>query len=98
MTNQEAQVIIKQLGGQWKLEAMIAAKIFFSADKGVVFSFKGSRKYNYCIINLTANDTYNMKIYRDTSRGESNVVNLNDIYCNQLKELFVETTGLRLSL
>lgn len=95
--NQVAQQIISQLGGINRLAAMIAINRIAYSDNSVKFMFKGSRKANLVQITLDASDTYTMKFYR--IRGEIKPVNeLNGLFNNQLKSVFENETGLRLSL
>ncbi len=98
MTKEQAKILIDQLGGPNKLKAMIGVTHFFNGDQGVSFNFKGSKKHNSCTINLTSMDTYDMKISKFISGRESEIVEYNDIFCDQLKPLFTKTTGLELSL
>jgi len=103
-TPEERQVIsktiISQMGGFGKLKTMISASLFLTLESGVRFKFCGSRKFNKVEICLSENDTYTMKIYHvsPSTMKEKNVVEFKNVYCDQLKNIFEQTTGLYLSI
>lgn len=101
MSQQIAQTILQQLGGQRKLIAFIGAyDIFALEEKGLSFKFKGSRKFNYCKIFLTPMDTYTLIFQKWNWKANSlkNETTFEDVYCEDLIPFFEETTGLYLSL
>jgi len=98
----KAMTIIGQMGGAGQLSAMVGVKHYiFDANKPEVrFRFKGSRKVNLVIIELTSMDVYNMKFYQLRKRGlECKLVETHEgVYCDQLVSLFEATTGLYITL
>jgi len=96
---QRAETIIQQMGGSGKLRAMVGATQFAFDDSGVRFSFKGCRKANKCVVELTAMDTYNLKFYRySPTKGTCDEKQAYEgVYCDQLIELFEGYTGLYLT-
>ena len=94
-----ATTIIKQMGGSGRLKAMVGANNFavcHDDEGGVLFKFKVSRKANLVKVVLQANDTYNMIFYR-MGKKEKVVREVQEVYCDMLKPLFEETTGLYLT-
>lgn len=96
-----ADTIIRQLGGFGKLKAMIAAnKFFYNKEPGeyytLSFEFKGNPKFKMCkIIYSKPKDLYTVQFF-----GKNYLKNkeIEDVYNNQLKDVFEKTTGLALSL
>ena len=69
--------------------------------EGVSFRFRGSRKANYCKITLLPSDTYRFELKRIGRAPKyiiKDVVDLEGVYNDQLKECFEEHTGLYLKL
>jgi hypothetical protein len=97
---QLAKTIIDQMGGQGRLKAMVGAHTFLHGSGGVTFQFKGSSKFNTCVVKLDAMDTYTMKLGKyDRGTGDYEVkAEFEGLYCDMLKSVFEEATGLRLSL
>lgn len=94
MTDEMKKEIVLQMGGFGKLKAMIGAEIMFMPN-GISIKFKGSRKTDCLYILYTGEtDSYDLVFYK----GFKIVKNFKDIYCDQLKNIFEETTGLYLSL
>jgi hypothetical protein len=112
MTNQTiANTTIQQLGGTGRLSAMINAKNFtYDKDGTLTFSFSGCKKINQVTIELNSKDLYNITFTKYTAGRMNNktfeykeptwkaVKEYEDIYNDQLKSVFEETTGLYLSL
>ena len=102
MTNNQevAKTIIAQMGGFGKLKAMVGANNIVSIDKGVMFSFKGSKVANKVVIDLTPMDLYDVKFYKinmkniDTSMIPVDVIE--GAYFDMLISIFEKTTGLYL--
>ena len=96
-----ATTIIQQLGGGGKLRAMVGASDIFALDAGVQFSFKGSKKANKIVINLTDMDLYNVIFYKinmkNIDKSMIPVETIEGAYDDMLKPIFEETTGLYLS-
>lgn len=100
-TQQIADTIVHQLGGQRKLTGMIGACDFVVLEEGGVgFKFKGSRKLNYCNIILNPSDTYNVILqkwnWKDFLLKQEK--SFHDVYCEGLVPLFEKETGLYLTL
>lgn len=103
--NQEiASVIINQIGGFSRVAAMLGVKQFVAIDNGVSFKIGGGAKgkINYIKIVLNGLDLYDLTFNRISVRkGEfdnKEVAVFTDIYCDQLKEIIEETTGMYLSI
>lgn len=97
-----ATTIIKQLGGSGKLNTMIGMKNAAYGDEGrghLTFRFKGSRKANSVKIVLTGKDLYDITFYK-IGRGVNikEVKTFDDVFADQLIEIFESFTGLYLSL
>lgn len=103
-----ASTILQQLGGG-RFVVMTGSKDMIAIDNGLRMSLaKNGSKANRLEITLTPWDTYKMRFYRYTSARYSTrggqfkiypekiteVKEYNDIYFDQLQELFTETTGL----
>jgi hypothetical protein len=95
-----ASTILRQMGGIQRIAMMTGAVQFVTMNDGVQFKFKGSRKANCVRVTLDPSDTYTVEFYRITKRGldVKTVKTLTGCYCDMLKPLFEETTGLYLSL
>lgn len=100
-----AQTIIKQLGGIGRLKTMIGAYDIsydsFSKRGALLFKFRGSSRCNYCKITLDALDAYDLefgKVKLGPKPSYKIVSKHNDIYFDQLIDVFESETGLRLSI
>jgi hypothetical protein len=96
-----------------RLKVMTGANHFFKDSNSVGFQFKMCKKANALKITLNNMDTYDLlfykigkkinkeyasigiKIYDITTKD---IQNYENIYCDQLKEIFEQFTGLYLSL
>lgn len=95
-----AQTIFKQLGGQGRLKAMIAAKDFSydSKDGSIGFKFKKSQGINYIKIRLNGNDLYDIE-YGNIVKFNYKVVDTEtDIYNDNLKHTIEQKIKQYLSL
>lgn len=95
-----AKTILQQMGG--RVGMMTGAKDFLDLGNGVKFSLpRGSAKdkINMVKITLNGNDLYDIEFlqYRPRKFDVVTVKECNDIYCDMLKEIFEENTGLYLS-
>lgn len=103
-----ANTILNQLGGG-RFIVMTGSKDMIAIDNGLKMSLaKNGSKANRLEITLNGADLYDMKFYRYTSprystRGGkfteypekiTTVKEYNDIYCDQLQEIFTSVTGL----
>jgi hypothetical protein len=89
---------IQQLGGFGKLKMMVGAYNFSKDNNSLTFKFKGSKKMNICKITLNSLDLYNVEFKLLRAYNLKTVEVHNDIYCDQLIEIFERTTGLSLRL
>ena len=107
---QIAATILNQLGGR-KFTAMTGSKNYFYIDNGIQMTLATNMsKANKLTITLNAMDTYDMKFERFTpARYNTKTYELvesktklikeyNDIFCDQLQELFTQVTGMYTSL
>jgi len=98
MSNNEiANIILQQLGGQ-KISSSIGAKHFVSINNGlqIRWTAKSKNKSNLITIMLNDRDLYDVKF--STIRGTNITLRSehDDIYCDQLVDLFEKETGLYL--
>ena len=109
MRNKEiADTILQQLGGG-RFVVMTGSRDFIAIDNGLRMGLaRNASKANRLDITLNAMDTYDMKFYRYTgprysTRGGqfkmypekiTTVKEYNDIYFDQLQELFTNVTGM----
>lgn len=102
-TQSTAQETFQQLGGTNRLSVMVGAKNFtFSGDESFI-AFKWvakspTCKANYLKVVYNSNDTYTMKFLRVYGQKVTEIKEYSDVYCDQLIELFENTTGLYLTL
>lgn len=97
MTNQVATTILQQLGGN-KFIAMTGAKNFLGSKDALSFRIPTRKGPNALRITLAPSDTYEVKAFR--IRGtRCDVIDIrDDIYAENLREVFERMTGLRTSL
>ncbi len=81
------------------LSAMTGATNFINHSKegAVSFRFKGSKEANYVKISLNGNDLYDVDFIKIWGMNLNKQKVYNDVYNDQLKELFESHTGLYLS-
>ena len=94
----KAEKILEQLGGNGKLKSMIGINSALATEKGVQFKFKGSKKANTATIELDKEDTYTVKFYKIKGTKFNKVKESYRVQAENLKELFENTTQLRLTL
>jgi hypothetical protein len=94
------KTILEQMGGLGKIKAMTGAYNFAYSDekKNLSFMFKGSKKANCVRITLNAMDLYDVEFKKIWGMKMKDVETINDVYWDQLKSIFEETTGLYLSI
>lgn len=92
MEHEIAKTIIEQFGGGFCF--MVGAKNVIAHPNGVSFKFSASRRCNYCQVALNSLDLYDVKFGR--LRGSRLVVTktFENIYGDQLAEVFRGYTGL----
>ncbi len=95
-----ANIILKQMGGSGRLNAIVGATNFFSIKEGngLSFRFKGSRIANYVEIVLNSLDTYTVRFVKIHGTTVKDVKTVPIVYADGLKELFEQTTKLYLTL
>lgn len=92
-----AQIILNQLGGAGRLNAMTGAYNFVAIDNGVSFKIK-NRSANYIKIVLNGKDLYDVEIGRISGMNYKVVKKQEDVYVDDLKEIIEKSTGMYLSL
>lgn len=92
-----AQIILNQLGGTGKLNAMTGAYNFVAIDNGVSFKIK-NRSANYIKIVLNGKDLYDVEIGRISGMNYKVVKKQEDVHVENLKKFIEESTGMHLSL
>jgi hypothetical protein len=102
-----AQTIYQQLGGN-KFKVMTGATAMYLEEDGMyglAVTYKMCRKSNVIKILLNGKDLYNVEFckLKKFQKGravynEKSVAKFEDVYCDQLAELFESQTGLYTSL
>ena len=102
---QIAKTIGQQLGGLGKVSSMIGATNFMSHREGALsFRFKAKalqvngKAPNYIKITLDPSDLYTVEFGRVHGLKYTVVQTDEGVYCDQLRPLIEQTTGLYLSL
>lgn len=94
--NQEiATIILQQLGGR-RFTTMTGAKNIYAIENGLSFrlpKFNGV-KVNYVSITLNGNDLYDIEFKRIYGTKITDISKANDVYCEDLQEVFEQNTGL----
>ncbi|MFM7430887.1 MAG: hypothetical protein ACKO1F_13425 [Flammeovirgaceae bacterium] len=98
-----AQTIIEQLGGN-KFIDMTGSKNFLFAELSATVQNEWLRMdltckdVNRLKITLCGDDTYTMHFYKQVIRNADVIITnewkFEGVYCDQLQEIFTETTGL----
>jgi hypothetical protein len=93
------KIILEQMGGYGRLKAMIGAQVAF-IHNGVAIQWpsKQRSKGNRVEIVLQPSDTYEMTFYNVSGASKKPVKKYDDIYNDQLIELFEHQTGYYLHL
>ena len=98
MTKQQADITLKQLGGN-KFIAMTGAKQFSFGKQGLGFRIgKNSKSINYVRVDLKSNDLYDMEFIRIRGSKIKVVKKVTGVYNDQLQKIFTKHTGLYTSL
>ena len=99
MISYKAMTIFDQLGGTYRLSAMIKARDFVGGPDSAQFSFSGCRKFDKCRIVLDGDDTYTLQLCRYTRLlAKSIEYEVRGLHFNQLIIEFERATGLYLTL
>ena len=97
---QVAQTILQQLGGN-RFTAMTGAKNFVAGESLLQFSLPSNfaqNKANRVVVKLEATDTYAVEFYFSRGVNSRKISEHSMIYADMLRKLFVEETGLQVSL
>ena len=96
-----ATEILNQLGAG-RFQAMVGAhNMAFGDDDGnpyLSLKFKGSKKSNYLKVSLMPSDTYKMEFGKIWGINYKVDQIVEDVYCDGLKGIFEQVTGLYTSL
>lgn len=101
--NSTTEVIFAQMGG-WQFARLIGTKAIGSdgAVLKIRFTGKAKSKINLVHVTLMEDDTYSMEFFRASKNhdllGVKLVANFDDVYNDQLQDIFESTTGLFTSL
>ena len=103
MSAEAASTLIRQLGGQGKLVAMIGATNFIrgyepDGTPSLSFRFKGSKVANGARIALDSDDTYTLRLLKIRGWTVTPVKEISGLYADNLRGAFERATGLYLSL
>ena len=94
-----ARTILEQLGGN-KFIAMTGAKNLSDTQDGLSFQLSSKLTKNACNavkITLTLMDTYQIKFLKIGSMELKTIKIIDDVYNDQLQEIFTNETGLETS-
>ena len=93
MNKEIAGEILKQLGGN-KFIAMTGAKNFGVSHTGMHFMIPRHNNINAISISLTVWDTYRVEFKKIDQNGIKAISSFDNVYFDQLQELFTQQTGL----
>lgn len=98
-----ANTILEQLGGASRLKAMIGAHSFHKEGKILIFKWKAKAHKGAKAVRITLepSDTYKMEFFAQAPAPTFEVkitATYEDVYNDQLVEIFERETGLYLSL
>lgn len=95
-----ARVILQQMGGLGRLQAMLGAKNFTSTENSVQFRWpnKERARGNAVKITLQPSDTYDMEFFNLSGSSAKSVKKYDDIYADKLVDVFEKQTGWFLSI
>ena len=97
---QTAQAILEQLGGN-KFVAMTGAKNFLGDDNSLMFALPArlaKHGINKVRITLNESDLYDIEFFKFHKLEVETISTTSFVYCDNLRMVFEETTGLRTSL
>lgn len=97
-TVDNANEIFNQMGGKGIIKAFCGTKYFTysSEDYSAGFDFKGSKKFTHVTIKLNSLDLYDIRFVKCGKFEIKAEKTINNIYADQLVELFEKETGLYL--
>ena len=91
---QVAETILQQLGGR-RFIVMTGSKNFVAVENGLIMTLVRNKSgANRLSIMLTPMDTYYMRFFKIRAGRLVEVADFDDVYCDQLQELFTSVTGL----
>jgi len=95
-----ANEIANQLGGTNRICMMIGVKHFLADSDSLTIIFSKCKKADRVVITLTPMDTYRVEFFKMNKKTLSCPLTgeFDNVYNDQLKSLFENFTGLRLSL
>lgn len=99
-SKEQAGEILRQLGG-YRFIAMTGAKNFWCDKNTMGFKLPGTltkSRINHIKITLTVWDTYNIEFISIWGDSFKIVSTKEGIYCDMLRDIIEDETGLRLSL
>ncbi len=86
--------VIEQLGAN-KFKAMTGAKNFTYGPNGLTFNIgQNSKRINCVRIKIDQWDQYTVEFLRVSKKGIKTVSISENVYCDQLQELFTDQTGM----
>jgi hypothetical protein len=99
---QVANTILNQLGGV-KFRVMTGAKNFIGSADALSFHLPGGGGFckdgiNGVRITLDPSDTYTVQFFRRRGAKLKVIATVSDVYCDMLRQVFENHTGLRTSL
>jgi hypothetical protein len=100
MENNVGQIILRQLGGN-RFITMTGAKNFLTGGKDLTFRIPGNitkNGVNVVKIVLDPSDTYTVTFSKLRGIKLTPVSTHEDVYCDNLRDVFETNTGLRTSL
>lgn len=95
-----AQIILQQLGGN-RFKVMTGAKNFMTGGNDLHFRIPGNltlNGINAVRITLDPSDTYTVIFSKIRGYNIKEIATFSDVYCDNLREIFENTTGLRTHL
>ncbi len=86
--------ILQQMGGAGRLKAMLGAT-FMRVPNGIGIKWPSRQpsKGNYLEVKLMPSDTYDMTFYNVGRGAKKTVKHLDDVYFDQLVDIFERQTG-----
>jgi hypothetical protein len=95
---QTATTILNQLGGN-KFIVMTGSKNFINLGNGLQMKLtRNKANAQYLSIELNSMDLYDLKFYSVSGIQLKMKNEINGVYCDQLKSIFTDVTGLYVSL
>ena len=92
------EIIFQQLGGR-RFAAVTGSRNFTGYNDSLTMTLvKNDSGANRLAITLTASDTYTMRFFNCSRWKLKEIEVFDDVYCDQLQDLFEQVTGFDLSL